>query len=297
MNPYYVLSIPLLLFLLLVLMLCLKRRKCIKRTLALSISEKTSLLNQLTEPFGYMYDSSQDLFISHQDAPQKLFGYHTFYDYAASFFNMVFDYETIYFNYRNRTWLIELWKGQYGVCSGCELGVYYNETIVTPDQYTDTHFDAVTPEDMPLIYLQLSDNRHPGTPLGFTQERHWWLTLFKLPYFAIPSKLQVDIAIRFPDYEMLSSFLKSFESTLPHTPYQIRGLTISFPFYTSKRQYRWTQRIVRRLALSSCHFLCNAFRFLTRPFTSGGDKVIYLYFYLPIFVRFLFHLSKSTQKE
>lgn len=211
---------------------------------------------------------------------------------------MVFDYETIYFSYNNRTWLIELWKGQYGICSGCEVGVYYNETIISPENYSNTHFNAVAPEDMPYIYLKLSDHKHQGdSTLGFAKGHHWWLTLFKLPHYALPRQLQVDISLRFHNYEMLSSFLRSFVNTLPHTPYQVRGLTISFPFYSSLRQYRWTQRILRRLALSSCQFLCNAFRFLTRPFTNGGDKVIYLYNYLPFTIRFLFHVPKSIDKE
>lgn len=298
MNPYSILIIVLLSSLLVIIFLFhYKKRKAIQKTRSLSITEKTSLLNEITTPFGYEYEPSQDVFLSILDAPQKLFGYHTFYDYAAAFFNMVFDYETIYFNYANRTWLIELWKGQYGICSGCEVGVYYHETIVSGNEYSDTHFNAVAPMHMPLISLRLSEKGQSETMLGSTQKHHWWLTLFKLPYFALPDKLHVDISIRFQNYEMLSAFLRSFVNTLPNTPYLIRGLTISFPFHTSQRTYRWTQRIIRRLALGSCHLLMNAFRFLTRPFKTGGDKVVYLYYYLPFTIRLLFHLPKSIEKE
>lgn len=298
MNPSTTLIHTLLVLLLVIfLFFYIKKRKAIQKTQSLSISEKTTLINELTTPLGYEYEPSKDLFLSTLDAPQKQFGYHTFYDYAASFFNMVFDYETIYFDYDNRTWLIELWKGQYGICSGSEVGVYYNETIVTPEDYSNTHFDAVAPEDMPLIFLQLSNMVNFQTSLGYAQKHHWWLTLFKLPHYTPPGNLHTDISIRFTNYKMLSSFLRSFVNTLPDTPYQVRGLTISFPFYKSRRHYRWTQRLVRRIALNNCHLLYTAFRFITRPFTTGGDKVIYLYYYLPFTIRLLFHLPKSINKE
>ncbi len=298
MNPYSILFIILLSSILIIILLFhFKKKRAIKKTRSLSISEKTLLLNKLTKPLGYEYNPSQDLFLSIPDAPQKLFGYHTFYDYAATFFNMVFDYETIYFNYNKRTWLIEFWKGQYGICSGCEVGVYYNETIVSPNEYNDTHYDAVAPQDMPLISLQLSHKDHPDLTMGFSQKRHWWSTLFKLPYYTHPDKLQMDISIRFQNYEILSAFLRSFVNTLPNSPYLVRGLTLSFPFYTNKRQYRWSRRLIRRMALISCYFLCNSFRFITRPFSNGGDKMIFLYYYLPFTIRLLLHLPKSIKKE
>jgi len=81
------------------------------------------------ELFYFPYIPDSLIHPTHINAPQKLFGYHTFYDFAATFINMVFDYETVYFDYRGRTWLIELWKGQYSINSGCKLGVYYADQI------------------------------------------------------------------------------------------------------------------------------------------------------------------------
>ena len=102
-------------------MLFFRKRAARKKVNALNIYEKEEILDNLIKPFGYEYESTQDIFMTRQDAPQKLFGYTSVYDHSAPYFNMVYDYETIYFDYNNRTWMVEMWKGQYGINSGCEL--------------------------------------------------------------------------------------------------------------------------------------------------------------------------------
>ena len=76
-----------------------RKESIIKKVNSFSDIEKNELINNLAEPIGYKYDSHQDIFIARQDALQKNFGYTSLYDLAAPLFNMIFDYETIYFNY------------------------------------------------------------------------------------------------------------------------------------------------------------------------------------------------------
>lgn len=289
---YLLFLIPVLLFLLSAFLLHLKKKNCIKKVRSLSLTEKTDQLNHLVEPIGYTYNPYQDIFTSHINAPQKLFGYHTFYDFVATFFNMIFDYETIYFDYRGRTWLIELWKGQYGINSGCELGVYYADHIIAPEDYDNTHFEAVSEKDMLTVSLELHKNTPSATLLGYHQNKHWWLTIFKLDSFSRPSDLSVYTSITFTDYHMLTAFLQSFKIAMPDVPYHINHLRITFSFQKSLRKYRLPQNLVRHIALTSCGLLCWLFRFITRPFTNSGDKILYLYFYLPILVR---HMLKPPR--
>lgn len=301
MNYWYFL-IPVTFLLLIVLFLItlhFKRQKNIQKILALSTLEKTEFLNHLAAPLGYLYDPIQDIFATRLDAPQKLFGYHTFYDLAASYFNMIFDYETIYFDYNGRTWLLEIWKGQYGINIGCELGLYYADSILSPHDYDNTHFEAVAPKDMLDISVKL--NRHcskgtqPCNKIAYRRHRHWWLTIFKLGSFAKPEELFVNTSIRFKDYTMLKRFLDSFEETLPDTMYKINGLTVYFTFCKSKRTYPLFKRLVRHIALFSCHLYCNWFQFITRSFTSSGDKLLYLYYYLPFVVRHMLKPKKAKK--
>ncbi len=296
----------------------LKKKSVIQKVRRLSTLEKAQLLNTLAEPVGYSYDPYQDIFATRLDAPQKNFGYMHLYDLSAPYLNMVFDYETIYFDYNNRTWLLEFWKGQYGINSGCELGIYYADEVVSPDAYRTTYFHAVEPKDMLDIslwlnkrstltgkqHLSVSPSRshipshtlfEQPSRLGRMRSRHWWLTIFKMGSFSKPQELFVNTSIRFKDYTMLSRFLDSFRKTLPDTTCKVNGLTVYFTFYHSVRKYSLFKKAVRRIALFYCKIYCKLFNYITRPFEQYGDRLLYLYYYLPFAVRLLFKPKKQKK--
>lgn len=285
-----------LLITIIILLLHYRKRNAIQKVSSLSPDQKDTLLDTLAKPVGYGYDSQQDLFIARKDAPQKIFGYTTLFDLFAPYFNMIFDYETIYFDYNGRTWLIEMWKGQYGINTGCELGIYYADKIVSPKDYSTAHFKSVAEKDILDISLELNRIPLPKSPyhtIGKEQNHHWWLTMFKMGLFTKPYDLLVNTAIRFKDRYMLYSFLNSFEKTLPHVPYKINNLTVRFSFFQSNRSYSVFKKFVRRMALTFCHFYCIVFNHLTRPFENTGDKLLYLYFYLPFIIRMIFNPKKD----
>ena len=273
-----------------------KKKSVLKKVRSLSINEKQSKLDALAEPFGYCYDLQQDVFTSRLDAPQKIFGYNTLFDISAPYFNMIFDYETIYFDYDSRTWLMEMWKGQYGINSGCEIGLYYADNIIPPRDYSSTHFTSVEEKDMLQMTYELYKIPQKGKYLpdliGKAGRRHWWLTLFKPGLYSKPEQLYMNVSLRFKDYPMMYSFLRSFEKSPTDIPFSINGLTVSFTYKYSKRQYSFYKRLVRRLALNSCRIYCKLFNFLTRNFTNSGDKILYLYYYLPVFIRMMFKQKK-----
>lgn len=291
-SLYIIIPVLTLLFIITILLLFhIRKKSVIRKVHSLSTKEKNALLDTLAQPLGYRYDAYQDLFIARQDAPQKVFGYNTFYDLSAPYFNMIFDYETIYFDYNGRTWLIEMWKGQYGINTGCELGIYYADKIILPKDYSTTHFHSVEKKDMPDITLELIHTPHKKpeyTIIGREHDHHWWLTMFKMGRYTKPQELLVNTAIRFKDRYMLYSFLNSFEKALPYVTYNVNNLTVHFTFYQSRRSYSFFRRMVRRIALTFCHLYCLIFNYLTRAFESSQDKLLYLYYYLPFIVRLLF---------
>lgn len=290
-------AVILLLLLLTILLFYFRKKRSMKKVCSLSTEEKTELINRLIEPVGYIYEPIQDIFATRLNAPQKLFGYTTFYDFSAPYFNMVFDFETIYFDYGGRTWLIEMWKGQYGINSGCELGIYYADTLIPPDKYSTTLFHAVDERDMLDISLKLNKytpkTNNTSARLGYLRYHHWWLTIFKMGVFSKPKQLFVNTSIRFKSYAMMYSFLDSFEKVLPETPYILNGLNVYFTFCKSHRKYNWFKRIVRHVALLFCHFYCILFDYVTRPFSNTGDKLLYIYYYLPFIVRLIFRPQKE----
>lgn len=300
---YWLIPASVLLFILLTaLFLHFRKKRSIRKVTSLNTEEKTELINHLIEPVGYIYEPLQDIFATRLNAPQKLFGYTTFYDLSAPLFNMVFDYETIYFDYDGRTWLIEMWKGQYGINSGCELGIYYADTLVSPDDYKTTHFHAVEEKDMPDISLKLHRYTKIATTfptqLGYLKFHHWWLTIFKMGVFSHPDQLFVNTSIRFKNYPMLYSFLDSFEATMPpDTEYHLNGLNLYFTFCKSYRKYPWLKRILRSVALTLCHLYCILFNILTHSFDNTGDKILYIYYYLPFIARLIFKPKKEKGKK
>lgn len=292
-NLYIIVpSVFLLSVLIIAILLHFKKKSVISKINSLSIDKKKETLDYLASSIGYCYDPQQDIFTSIQDAPQKIFGYTTFFDLSAPYFNMIFDYETIYFNYNSRTWLIEMWKGQYGINSGCEIGLYYTDSVIEPKDYSSTHFKSVEDKDMLELSFELNRNDHKKgmqpTTLGKLTRKHWWLTLFKVGVFTKPRNLSVDVSIRFKDYPMMYSYLRSFEKTLPDIPFHMDGLNVSFIFQHSDRSYSFFKRAVRHIALEACKVYNKLFLFITRPFSNSGDKLLYLYYYLPFTIRMIF---------
>ena len=84
-------------------------------------------LYEIIESAGYSYDPVQEIFYSNMYSWQRDMGYCRLYDEASAPLNMIIDCEPIYFEYGNKRWMIEFWKGQYGMTAGGEIGVYTTE--------------------------------------------------------------------------------------------------------------------------------------------------------------------------
>ncbi len=271
-----------------------RRRKIICKVRCMDPCKKRRLLNDLAKPFGFAYDADCDIITSRLDAPQKAFGYRHLYDQTASHFNMVFDCEPIYFDYRGRTWMIEFWKGQYGINIGSEIGIYHADGLVSPEQYEKTQFHAVPKKEFLPISMELS---WKGKPLFCIHRLHWWLTGFCTGKYADPRDLSMNVSITFPNEEMMDSFTKS----LLYTGYTACDIciccpTVSFTFCIPhckqpKHCFRfpfaqWKNRL-----------LCRLYRHITKPFDCVLDQILYLYFFLPAAFRHTLRFKKHRRQE
>ena len=154
MPDFNVIKIGCIVVILLVLLIAaviitVKREKSKRKIRRMCAAEKIQLLNELAEPFGFCYVPCEDVFTSREDAWQRKQGYEALYDRAAVGAGMVFDALPIYFDYAGETWLIEFWKGQYGINTGGEVGVYHAGKVVPERYYRIAHFEAVEDQDMP----------------------------------------------------------------------------------------------------------------------------------------------------
>lgn len=169
------------------------------------ISKNADKLEKELKFYGYEYDKRQDIFFSHLDAWQRNFGYCRLYDEAMAPLGMIADCDPIYFDYDNKKWMIEFWKGQYDLSTGSEIGVYTSifRDLRVPDLFEGVFYKCADNEDL----LRMSFSLHKNGKLFFRRhDRHWWLTGFKLGEFSEPWELTMDINIMFKDEIMAGAF-------------------------------------------------------------------------------------------
>ncbi len=268
-----------------------RRKKIIRKVCVMDSCEKVCRLNELIWPFGFSYECTQDIFSSSINAWQREFGYRALYDRAAANFNMAIDCEPVYFNYDNRTWLIEFWKGQYGINTGAEIGIYYADTVLSPAQYSRAAFRSVPDEWMLPLSMTL---KREGKFLFTLHRRHWWLTGFRTGTFSLPGKLELTASVTFPDDAMMSAFIHSLlQAGYESCEICICGYTVSFTFTKphTKPASRW-QRLKKRLAQCANRFYIRLFRRAARPFTRTADQLLYLYYFLPFAFRHALHIRR-----
>lgn len=166
-------------------------------------------LNEDLEEFGFGYDLRGDFFYSLMDCWQREVGYCKLYDEGAPFFNMIMDCEPVTFSYSGKKWLIELWKGQYGITTGGEIGIYNtSREDINTDKFKGTFYENISDEErMPISFVL----RKNGKVLMKRKDVHWWLTGFKLGEFSRTNSLTMDAKIVFPNREMCKTFVEALK--------------------------------------------------------------------------------------
>lgn len=293
---YYFFIIFLLFILFFLIFFHFRKRKIIQKICCMTVQEKCCLLNELTEPLGYCYDVSQDIFTSTTDAWQKKFGYGAIYDKFAPLFNMVIDSQPVYFNYDGKTWLIEFWKGQYGINTGCELGIYHADGIIPPSKRKTTMFSAAEKDE----YLDMSVKLlRDGKEIAIMEGKHWWQTIFSMGVFSQPKELLMKIHICFPDTRMRNAFVEGLISA-GYDPDSIFlslcSTDVSFHFVCSQQHCGIFRKIYCCLIQHINKFYCWLYRFVTRPFTCTYDRLLYLYYYLPFAFRCILRLRRYKRR-
>lgn len=185
---------------------------------------------------GFSYNSEKNMFYSTRDAWQKKFGYCHLYDVGAPIFRMIIDTEPIRFYYNNKSWLITFWKGQYGIVTGGEVGIYCSNVQKANKK---TLYFPVNDNELLNMRIKLSKN---GKEIASASAKHWWLAIFKIGMFSRPKDLNMDISITFQNKEMLNAFLNSFKK-LGYTSkdFDVVHNTFLFTYKKPKTRKVWTR--------------------------------------------------------
>lgn len=275
---WIILGIIAVLLLLLCLWICYRYQCCRKAKRLVhtrSDYEKLTELNQALAPFGFVYDQQKNIFYSRKDAWQRKFGYGKIYDEMAPVMNMIIDCEPIYFEYDNRRWMIECWKGQYGITTGAEIGIYVEGERDDQKDPEDVFYECVSEEEELPMEMTLYKN---GRKVFQRQENHWWLTGFELGEFSWPGELMMKTAITFRNHEMLEAFLKGcYQAGYQPEELHVWAQRVAFSFYQPKNPQNFRYgRLFRRLIQWQNRHNCKIYHRVTRDFTRTLDKLDYL---------------------
>lgn len=171
---------------------------------------------------GFRYDRNQQIFYSEDQSWQRNFGFTPFYDAAAAFTGMYYDTMRLKFNYADKDWMIQIWKGRYGITTGGEMGVYYK----APEQ-EENFYNCVPDEEM----ITMSFALYKGDELYMTRgpEPHWWLTGFKLFDMIAPGDLTMHASFFMDDAGMADALEASLKDLgfIRDVNYQRLGLTMT----------------------------------------------------------------------
>lgn len=206
--------------------------------------EPANPLAQSVHAAGFAYDGSQDILVSRTDAWQHTFGFCQLYDESAPLtISAIIDCEPIRFSHGGKDWMIELWKGQYGLETGAEVGVYSRPSASAVSRAVSDAFSALFPIVAPVVktlHHQVdwypSAEEHDWLTSSITLKRtnghtlfvrgpesHWWLTGFRWGEFSEPEDLVAEIEITLKNDAMRAAFEKALPkyrrlpTTRPHS--------------------------------------------------------------------------------
>ncbi len=258
-----------------------KRKKKSKREVVRPVTEiigndaeRLAELNQEIEPFGFTYEPYQDIFYSLMYPWQRELGYCRLYDEASAALSMIIDCEPIRFQYNGRRWLIEFWKGQYGMNTGGEVGIYYTTglDLDIPGVFNGTFYHCVKDQDcINMSYVFRKDGNILFTRSGY----HWWLTGFKLGEFSKPSQLSMDIVLDLYDRRMASAFAEALRKAgYKDNEYTQQGNRVKVRFDKPHTRQPITRTALTEFIMQhNNEAFCNSYNYLTEAYTDTLDKL------------------------
>lgn len=172
---------------------------------------------------GFDFSYTEVLLYTQINVWMRDFGFTFLYDlfsYATPFF--FYNTRRIKFDYDGLEWMIQVWKGNYLVSNGAEVGIYTRQ----PGSF-GTYYNCANDEQMMNMSMEL----YHGDDLILSRPKqlHWWLTGFKITDTLYPAKSQtIKFSIEMKDEEMLNAFCNAVENHYRNDmEYTVDGLTVN----------------------------------------------------------------------
>ncbi len=152
------------------------------------------------------------------------FGFCVLYDVIANSMPAVFRYETrrFRFEYDGLEWMIQMWKGNYLMTNGGEVGLYCR-----PSDRVGTFYECASDEQLLPMSMQLT--RGDKVLVDMPEQKHWWVNGFNMSgTMYIPDSLTLRYTVEMPDEEMLKAFCEAIDNHYRHdVTYTVDGLRVS----------------------------------------------------------------------
>jgi hypothetical protein len=257
---------------------------------------KDDELYKAIDESGYSYDPEQDIFYSNMNAWQRNMGYCRLYDEAAAPMGMIIDCEPIYFEYDSKRWLIELWKGQYDLTTGCEIGLYTTKEpdLDIPDVFMGPFFQCASDEErLHMEYYVMKNDEF----LFGREDNHWWLTGFKLGEFSEPSELTMYLSITLRDEVMREAFVAGLLNAgyLEHE-INIDENTVRLKFEKAHTQQPNTRtELTDRIIQRKNQILCERYQEITSPYDTFPEKMKAIQEQSTVLYELVLNIGKTKQ--
>jgi len=253
-------------------------------------------INEAIDFTGYSYDPEQDIFYSNMDPWQKKYGYCHLYDELAAPWGMIMDCEPMFFEYDNKKWMISLWKGQYDLTAGCEMGVYTKEEpkFKLTELLTGTFYNCPEDEDMLEMSYTLRKN---GETMLTREDVHWWLTGFKLGEYTEPSELTMEVSITLKSEEMARAYVDALKKAgYLDGEITVEGAKVSFIFDEPRTPQPLTRaKAFERLIQWKNKLMCDKYQEVTEGYNDINDKINAIKERSPKLYKKIMHLRKMNK--
>ncbi len=175
------------------------------------VTESNVLKDYLVDKhiLSYKYSYVDDFYYTDdRNAWQHNFGFGKIYDVAAPYCMMEYDYVRVFFEYEDKDWMLQLWKGQYGpMFYGSEIGIY-NRPHSEEGVNDWTMYECPSSEDWINMEMTLYHQQINGEwTREFDREysKYWWCTGFKKGHLRVQepaNELRLEGRITLKDEQM-----------------------------------------------------------------------------------------------
>lgn len=173
---------------------------------------------------GFNFDLSEMLVYATINCWMREYGFCLFYDIVAGMLPVFFNYDTrrLKFEYNDLEYMIQIWKGNYNIANGGEVGIYCRDKIKF-----GSYYDSANDEQMLEMSMQILHGDKVLVDEG--PMLHWWINGFNLSNrMYLPESLTMKFSVVMTDKEMLEAFCNAIDKHYKHDiSYTVDGLTVN----------------------------------------------------------------------